>query len=218
MVNTFLAANCAKAYQNQSEEGTPMDKPAPVDHPVHDIVRERWSPRAFADRPIDQQVLDSLLEAARWSPSARNSQPWRFLVAHRADADEFARLLDCLVPGNRRWARSAAVLLVAVALGSDHKGRQLIHGAYDTGQAVAWLTAEATARGIRVHQMGGFDPDRVRQSYGVPDHARPMTAVALGYPTDPDCLDDDLRAQELAPRERRPLTQLVFRRAWGEPV
>jgi len=192
-----------------------MDKPAPTDHAVSAPVRERWSPRAFADRPIDEAALDSLLEAARWSPSSRNSQPWRFLVARREDAEGFARMLACLAPGNQRWAKSAAVLMVAVALERDRKGRPLSHGIYDTGQAVAWLTVEATARGLRVHQMGGFDPGAVREAYGVPDQARPITAIALGFPGDPASLDDDLREQELAPRERRPLSELAFRDSWG---
>jgi nitroreductase len=192
-----------------------MDKPAPTDHPIGDLVRDRWSPRAFADRGIEEDALSSLLEAARWSPSSRNSQPWRFLVARREDEGEFQRMLACLAPGNQRWARNAAVLMVAVALESDHKGRPLTHGIYDTGQAVAWLSVEATARGIRVHQMGGFDPEAVRASYGVPDDAQPIAAIALGYPGNPDDLEDDLRAQELAPRERRPIGELAFARAWG---
>ena len=192
-----------------------MDKPAPTDHPVNDLVRDRWSPRAFAERAIDDALLDALLEAARWAPSSRNSQPWRFLLARRDEPEEFERMLACLATGNQRWAREAAVLMVAVALESDHKGRPLPHGAYDTGQAVAWLSVEATSRGIRVHQMGGFDPEAVRVTYGVPGEARPITAIALGYPGDPDGLDDDLREQEHAPRERRPLAESVFARSWN---
>jgi len=193
-----------------------MDKPAPTDHPVNDLVRDRWSPRAFADRAIGDAEIDSLLEAARWAPSARNSQPWRFLVTRREDAAEFERMLACLVPGNQRWARRAAVLMVAVAVLADHKDRPLPHALYDTGQAVAWLSAEATARGIRVHQMGGFDPDAVRASYGVPEGARPITAIALGYPGDPEGLDDDLREQELATRNRRAQSEFVFARSWDQ--
>jgi nitroreductase len=194
-----------------------MDKPAPVEHPVEDVVRERWSPRAFADRSIDADVLRSLLEAARWAPSAYNSQPWRFIVAARDDADEFARMLACLVPGNQRWANEAAVLMVAVALEADDKGRKLSHGVYDTGQAVAWLSCEATARGIRVHQMGGIDRDVVRRTFDLPDHARPMVGIALGYPGDPETLDDDLRQRELEPRARRKQSELVFKHTWGQP-
>jgi hypothetical protein len=124
-------------------------------------------------------------------------------------------MLACLATGNQRWAERAAVLMVAVALESDGKGRPLTHGVYDTGQAVAWLSVEATARGIRAHQMGGFDPEAVRTTYGVPEKARPITAIALGYPGDPDDLDEDLRAQELAPRKRRPLSDLVFEKSWN---
>jgi nitroreductase len=194
-----------------------MDNPAPVDHRVNDLVRDRWSPRAFADTAIDEPVLRSLLEAARWAPSANNSQPWRFLVARREEPEEFARLLGCLVPANQRWASKAAVLMVAVATTVDHKGRALGHAEYDTGQAVAWLSCEATAREIRVHQMGGFDPDRVRQVYGVPDDARPLVAIAIGYPGDPQSLDDDLKERELAPRTRRPQSELVFSGKYGAP-
>lgn len=192
-----------------------MHKPAPTDHEVNALVRERWSPRAFSDRPIDEETLSSLLEAARWSPSSRNSQPWRFLIARREDRDAFRSMLDCLAPANQRWARNAAVLMVAVALETDHKNRPLTHGVYDTGQAVAWMTVEATSRGLRVHQMGGFDPAAVRETWAVPDEARPITAIALGFPGDPDSLEEDLRAQEIAPRKRRPATELAHFGRWG---
>jgi nitroreductase len=195
-----------------------MDKPAQVDHPVHELVRGRWSPRAFAVQPIAQEQLRSLLEAARWAPSSRNSQPWRFLVARRDEPAEFARMLGCLVPGNQRWAGAAAVLLIAVATLIDQKGLPLAHALYDTGQAVAWLSAEATARGIRVHQMGGFDPDRVRDVFSVPDGSRPVAIIALGYPGDPRVLDENLRRQELAPRTRHPQSELVFKDRWGVPA
>lgn len=188
-----------------------MDKPAPSDHPICDLARDRWSPRAFGDRPVAELELHSLIEAARWSPSSRNSQPWRFIVARREDAARFARLLGCLHAGNQRWAGRAAVLLVAVAVSSDDRGRPLTQAAYDTGQAVAWLTCEATARGLRVHQMGGFDAAEVRARFALADELRPLTAIALGYPGDPQSLPDDLREQELAPRRRRPQRSLILR-------
>jgi nitroreductase len=187
-----------------------MDKPAPVDHPVCTPVRQRWSPRAFADRPIDEPVLRSLLEAARWAPSSSNSQPWRFIVARREERERFDRIGACLAPANRRWAEGAAVLMVALARKADDEGRALRHGAYDTGQAVAWLSCEATDRGLRVHQMAGFDADRVRAEFAVGNDLTPLTAIALGHPGDPNSLPEDLREQELGARVRIPQSEMII--------
>ena len=92
-----------------------MENPAALDHPVHSLIERRWSPRAFADKPVDPAHLESLLEAARWAPSSFNEQPWRFIVATREDPENFQRLLDCLAPGNQEWAGKAAVLMLSVA-------------------------------------------------------------------------------------------------------
>ena len=187
-----------------------MEKPAPTDHPVCAPVRDRWSPRAFADRPIDEPVLRSLIEAARWAPSANNSQPWRFIVTRREEQGRFQRLCDCLAPSNRQWAARAPVLMVALAVESDAKERPLRHAAYDTGQAVAWLSCEATERGLRVHQMAGFDAGKVRDEFGVPPGLAPLTAIAIGYPGDPSSLPADLREREVAPRSRIPQSEMIL--------
>ncbi|MFO8073907.1 MAG: nitroreductase family protein [Polyangia bacterium] len=195
-----------------------MRKPAPTEHPVHDLARERWSPRAFSGRPIPEAELASLLEAARWAPSSRNSQPWRFIAAHRKERAKFDGIGGCLVDWNRGWADGAAVLLVACARTHDEKNRLLTHAWYDTGQAMAWMTVEATARGLRVHQMGGFNSEKVREACDLPDEVEPVVVAALGYPTDPDRLAEPYREQELAERKRHPLESIAFSGRWKEPL
>lgn len=195
-----------------------MDKPAPVDHPVHDLIRGRWSPRAFdPERPVTEDQLRSLLEAARWAPSCYNDQPWRFVVARREDSEDFARMMGCLASGNQVWARHAAVLLLAVAA-SDfrHNGKPNRWAHYDTGQAVAVLTVQASALGLRVHQMGGFSQDKAARELGVPADHTAMAAIAVGHPGAPEALPEDVRASELSPRKREPLAGLVFEGRWGE--
>ena len=92
-----------------------MHKPAPSDFPVHELIRERWSPRAFADKPVPQDILRSIFEAARWAPSSNNEQPWSYVVASRDDKESFERMLSVLVEFNANWAKSAALLAIAVA-------------------------------------------------------------------------------------------------------
>jgi nitroreductase len=194
-----------------------LKKPAPVGPRVHELIRERWSPRAFADRGVDPGDLRSLLEAAQWTASCFNEQPWAFLVAVREEGEEFARLLGCLVPGNRSWARSAAVLMLSVAkLHFAHNGKPNRHAGHDVGQAAAQLTLQATALGLSVHQMAGFDADAARETYAIPDGWEPMAAIAVGYPGDPASLPEPLRERELGPRQRHPLGELVFAGAWGQ--
>lgn len=195
-----------------------LAKPASTDHPVHELVRERWSPRAFDPaRPIAEPELRSLFEAARWAPSAFNEQPWSFLVASRAETDGFETTLGTLFEGNRVWAASAVALGVLVVRERHRRNDQPNrHAWYDAGQAMAWLSVEAEARGIRVHQAAGFDAARVRELYGVPEGFTPVVAFALGYQRAAAALPAELAAREVAPRVRRPQAEFVFSGRWGD--
>jgi len=193
-----------------------MDKPADTQHPIHDLLARRWSPRAFADRPVAPDVLRSLWEAARWAPSSANEQPWNFLVATRDDPQEFGRMLECLVEGNQIWAKQAPVLMVSVAARLDRDNDPNAHAWYDVGQAVADLSVQATALGLFVHQMAGILPDKIRELYQIPDSHEPVTGIALGYPGTPEQLPDKLRQRELASRTRKPVGEFVFSGRWGQ--
>ena len=193
-----------------------MDKPADTQHPIHDLLARRWSPRAFADRPVAPDVLRSLWEAARWAPSSANEQPWNFLVATRDDPQEFGRMLECLVEGNQIWAKQAPVLMVSVAARLDRDNDPNAHAWYDVGQAVADLSVQATALGLFVHQMAGILPDKIRELYQIPDSHEPVTGIALGYPGTPEQLLDKLRQRELASRTRKPVGEFVFSGRWGQ--
>lgn len=191
-------------------------KRATPDHPIHRPISERWSPYAFADRPVSDGDLRSLFEAARWAASSYNEQPWRYILATRANAADFERLLSCLVEGNQAWARQAPVL----AIGCTHlrfarNDKPNAAAAHDLGLASATLSLEATARGLFVHQMIGIVPDRVRDLYGVPEDVQPLTGLAIGYAGDPETLPEPLRGRDLAPRERNRLADFVFGSTWG---
>jgi len=194
-----------------------MEKPAVTQYPIHDLLRKRWSPRAFSDRAVESDVMRSLLEAARWAPSSSNEQPWSFIVATRDNEAEHGRLVSCLVDGNVPWAQRAPVLMVSVArMSFEDEGKPNRHAFHDVGQAVADLSVQATALGLVVHQMAGFYPDKARELYGIPKEFEPVAALALGYPGDPESLPERLRKRELAPRERKPLTEFVFAERWGK--
>ncbi len=155
-----------------------MKNPAPTEYPVHEFIRERWSPRAFSEKEIAPADLRSLFEAARWAPSSSNEQPWAFIVATRNDQENFTKALQPLVEFNVNWARNAYLLGFAVselAFAKNNTPNRNAH--YDTGAAMAQLTTEATSRGILVHQMAGFDPDTARDVFEIPagwDNVRQM--------------------------------------------
>ena len=194
-----------------------MTKIINPDHPILDILRQRWSPRAFADRPVEPTKLQSLLEAARWSPSSSNEQPWSFIVATKDAPEDFAKMLACLVEKNQSWAKSAAVLMISVAaknFGYHNKPNR--HHFHDVGLAVSQMIAQATALDLFVHQMAGFSPEKARETYGIPETHDPVAAIAIGYLGDPNSLPNDLRERELKPAERKPLKDFVFTGKWGE--
>jgi nitroreductase len=192
-----------------------MDRTAATDHPIHELFARRWSPRALAPKPVPAALLRSLLEAARWAASAFNEQPWRFIVARREDEDEFDTMLDCLVEGNRTWARNAGVLILTAARATyTHNDRPNRHAWHDLGQAAAHMALQATELGLVVHQMAGILPDKARQIYGVPDGYDVVTGIAVGYPGDPGDLPEALREMETSPRKRKPQAETVYRGAW----
>jgi len=193
-------------------------KHASAEHEILDVIRQRWSPRAFdATRDVPRDELLRLFEAARWAPSASNQQPWRFVIAERRHARAFDALLETLARSNQAWARQAPVLiLVAVSTTHAVTGEANRHAWYDAGQAVGFLTLQATAQGLAVRQMEGFDHERAREACKVPPAFEPGVVIALGYVGDPESLATEKhRLLEREPRSRRPITEFVFDGTWG---
>lgn len=191
-------------------------KSANLDHPIQELLAERWSPYTFSDRPVSDVDLCSLFEAARWAPSSYNEQPWSYIVATKEDPAEYHRLLSCLVEPNQAWAQVAPVLALGVVSQrfkrNDRENRSAFH---DLGLASANLSVEATARGLHVHQMIGIYPDCARELYNIPEDAAAWTGLAIGYKADPATGPEALRERDTTPRNRKPLNEFVFTGAWG---
>jgi nitroreductase len=186
-----------------------IESKAVNESPVHDLIARRWSPTEFSSRPVEPEKLSSLFEAARWAPSSYNQQPWSFIVARRENPADFARLLSLLAEKNAAWAQSAPVLAVSVAqLNFTHNGRPNRFSFHDVGQAIAYLTLQAAALGLSVHQMGGFDVERARELLAIPAGYEPVAAIALGYAEEP-------AAPPPSTRTRKAQEEFVFAGTWG---
>ncbi len=198
---------------------TVPDKHAITEHDIIDVLAERWSPRAFADRPVEPEKLRQLFEAARWAASSFNEQPWRYIVATKDDPEAYGRLLNCLNAFNQDWAQTAPVLMLGFYKTTfSRNGKPNRCAPHDLGAASAQLTAQATALDLYVHQMAGIEMDAIRDAYDVPDDFEPLAALAIGYRGDPDALPDKLAKQEHNERSRRPLNETVFGDGWSEPA
>lgn len=177
----------------------------PLAHPL----AQRWSPRAFdASFELTGEDIAALGEAARWAPSAANTQPTRFIVARRG-TQTFNTIVNTLAGFNRDWAPNASLLIVAIAE-VTRDGEPMRWAEYDLGQAAAQLTVEATHRGFITHQMGGFDPAAISQAFDLGDNLRPVTVIAVGRHDDSDSVDPSIRERDLAPRGRRDLNDLAL--------
>lgn len=194
-----------------------FEKPASADHPLFDVIARRWSTRAFQDRSIEPEKLASLFEAARWAPSSGNGQPWSYMVARRDDAAEYERLARVLVPGNA-WARKAPVLALAVSTLDRAPEKPNRHAHHDVGLANENLVIQAVSMGLAAHMMAGFNVEMAREVFQIPPRHDPLTMIAIGYPADPESLDEDLRKKDLAPRQRKPLSEFVFTGKFGQPA
>lgn len=177
--------------------------------PLIDPLATRWSPRAFDPRAVvETETLRTILEAARWAPSANNSQPWRFIVARRGTA-AFTTVHEAMAGFNKEWADSAAVLIVNVAEIADAEGKPRPWARYDLGQAVAHLTVQAQHEGLHTHQMGGFDAQAIHDAFGLAENLEVVSITTLGALGDVDQLNEVLREREVAPRLRKELAEFV---------
>ena len=194
-----------------------MNTPRPTEHPINSLFTDRWSPRSFTGEAMPGAALMSMLEAARWSPSASNVQPWRFVFGH-AGTPAFASILDGLLPFNQGWAGKASALVVVLskthnkAAGSDEAKPNAWH-AFDAGAAWASLAFQAHLSGWVTHAMGGFDAAKLRAALVIPADVAVHAVVAVGKRGDKAALPESLQAREL-PNGRLPLAQVAAEGAY----
>ena len=193
-------------------------KYAPAVEGVLPILHRRWSARSFSGRDVSPADLVRVFEAARWAASSANQQPWRFLVGVR-NSITHNKIASTLAGFNKQWAPKAPVLILGTASARNSgNGSPNAYALYDLGAASSYLTLQAAALGLATHQMAGFDHDAARLALEIPESYDLGTVIALGYQDEPSALaNEQLIARETAPRERKPLNELVFS-AWGEPA
>ena len=188
---------------------------------IADLLARRWSPRAYdATRGVTREQLAALLEAARWAPSCNGDEPWRYLVWDKQrDPSGWQQAFDCLSENNRKWCKHVPLLMLSCA-GSvfAHSGKPNRFAQHDTGAADLSLALQAVTLGLIVHQMGGYDAARARESFRIPEEYTPIAMIAVGYQASPDVLDEETKQKELKPRSRKPLEAHFFEGSWGKPV
>jgi nitroreductase len=188
---------------------------------IHELIASRWSGRAYdSAKMLAREQIISLVEAARWAPSCFGDQPWRFIVFDKATNNAaWEKALSCLVEGNRGWAKDAPLLLLACADSVlSQNGKPNRWGQYDTGAASLNLSLQAAALGLMVHQMGGFDVDKTKTEFSIPEQFAPMAMMTVGYQLAETAMPDDIKEREYNARARNTLDENFFEGHWGEPI
>ena len=195
-----------------------MKKPAITEQPIHSILSDRWSSRAYdPDQLVSQESFLSLMEAARWSPSCMGDQPWQFITFHKKDATSWTQALNCLSVGNQNWAMDASILILACARQSfSNNEKPNRWNQYDTGAACENICLQATSLGLVAHQMGGFDVEKSRQLFQIPGQYDLMSFIAIGYPLAIEKVNAEALAKEKEARKRKPLREIFYTNQWGE--
>ena len=179
--------------------------------PLLDEIENRRSLRAYSDRPVEEEKIRTLFEAARWAPSSMNEQPWVYLYAEKDHPELWQRIFDTLNDSNKVWVKNAPLLIVSLVRKNFTRFDKPNGSArYDLGAANALLSVQATALGLNVHQMGGYDKEKARTNLHVPDEYELGVVMAVGYPGSPDSLPEHLKQRELALRVRYRQSEFVF--------
>ncbi len=185
-------------------------KTAETNYPILDLIAKRWSPRAFSNQDITDETLNTILEATSWSFSANNEQPWRYIVAKRG-TETFQNISELFTPGNKTWAPNAAALMISIIKTTFERDNSVNKAAmHDVGAANAHLALEARAHNVFTHFIGGFDKNKTKEVFNLPEGFEPIACIALGYLGSPEQLNEILKTREEQPRERRPLSEFVL--------
>ncbi|SDN32379.1 nitroreductase family protein [Allokutzneria albata] len=193
-------------------------RPAESSAPLHELIRDRWSPRVLDPKAeITDDQLRALFEAARWAASWGNTQPARYLVGRRGD-ETFERIYATLTRGNKSWAGAAGALVLGIAVTRNEDGEPMPYAEYGLGLATQNLVLQAVAEGLVTHQMAGFSPDAAKAVFELPEGMEPLVAIAIGHFGDGEGVDRSLIDRDTKPRQRKPLAELVFGSAWGTPA
>jgi nitroreductase len=178
-------------------------KSAEFESPVLEVIQQRRSRRAYIERPVEQEKINSLFEAARWAPSSVNEQPWIYLYATKDQTELYNKIFDSLNESNKIWARHAPLLVVSLVRKTYSRNEMPnLSARYDLGAANALLSLQAAHYGLNVHQMGGYSTEVLRANLNIPDQYESVVVMAIGYPGDAQLLPEHLKVRELAPRER----------------
>lgn len=193
-----------------------INKKAKTNYPIHEILEQRWSPRAFDGVKIERSKLQRIFEAARWAPSASNEQPWHFIIGEQGD-ESFKMIFETLVEFNQLWVKTAPLAGITVGrINGLKSGEPSDWYKYDVGQAIAHMSFQATHEGLYVHQMGGFDRDKAVELFDIPEGYDAITAFAIGNIGDYKVLHPNLQKSELAERTRKIMDEFVFSNKFGE--
>lgn len=192
-----------------------MNPIAQTEYPIHALLTRRWSPYAFdPNRDVSEQDLNSLFEAARWAMSSYNAQPWRYIVGVKSQNQElWQKIHDVLLEGNKPWTKNAPVLALGIIENNfEHNGKPNKAAQHDLGAASAFLTLEATARGLHVHQMIGIDPDKAREVFDITGSLEPLTGLAIGYLGSADDIPEDYAKRDRKERQRKSIEDIILQR------
>jgi nitroreductase len=194
-------------------------KVASVEYPVIDLIKNRWSPRAFSSSPIEEEKIMSLIEAARWAPSCFNEQPWNFILFKKENQEAYKNIIDIISFKNQLWAKAAPLIILSVAkINFKHSGEINKHALHDVGAAVSNLTMQANSMGLYVHQMAGFNTDKAKELFNIPEGYEPVTAIAVGYYGNKDDLPEEFIKSEIAERNRKSAAEFTFEGKWHDKL
>jgi nitroreductase len=181
-------------------------------HPVIDLIKNRWSPRSFSKKTISDSDMQTIFEAASWAFSANNEQPWEYIYAHRTDTEAFQKLHDCLLQGNKPWTKQAAILGVSLVRKKMSNGKENITAEHDLGAANATMVLQATSMGIYGHMMAGFDHHKTFETLNLQeDEVKAVAFFAMGYLDDAEKLEEPFRTRELTQRTRKAVNEFTKR-------
>ena len=196
------------------QEQRELQKKAPTDYEIFPLLKHRYSPRIFDDRKLTHGEMQQLFEAARWSASSNNWQPWRFIYAHKG-SEAYEKIVDCLGEFNQSWASNAPVSVLTAYKENNPEGKENFHALHDLGMCLGTMSVQAEHMGIALHHMAGLDWQKAQKMFDVPEGYHITTAISIGYyGGDIEDLPEDLREMESSERERISQDEFAFKDGW----